>query len=129
MISVHLDAFSHDQRRLQAEEIIDWANRQAEPEIFVCGDFNFDYDFLARQGAEHSDVSLYRYLTRSFEDLGRGAGGSTTVLARRVDYILARTSGVVRRDVRILSGQRVHLMDHEPVLGRFEIRRPGSRDR
>jgi endonuclease/exonuclease/phosphatase family metal-dependent hydrolase len=123
VISIHLDAFSHDERRIQAEEIVDWANRQPEPEIFLCGDFNFDYDFLAGQGAEHSDVSLYRYLTRSFEDLGRGAGG-TTILARRLDYIFARTSGVQRREVQILGGKRVNFMDHEPVLGRFEIRRP-----
>ncbi|HEY3357770.1 MAG TPA: endonuclease/exonuclease/phosphatase family protein [Polyangia bacterium] len=124
VISIHLDAFSHDERRIQAEEIVDWANRQPEPEIFLCGDFNFDYDFLAGHGAEqHSDISLYRFLTRSFEDLGRGAGG-TTILARRLDYIFARTSGVQSREVHILGGKRVNLMDHEPVLGRFEIRRP-----
>jgi endonuclease/exonuclease/phosphatase family metal-dependent hydrolase len=121
--SVQLDAFSHDQRRTQAEEIVDWANRQPEPELFLCGDFNFDYDFLEGQGAEHSDLTLYRFLTRSFEDLGRGAGG-TTILARRTDYIFARTSGVYRRDMQILTGRRINLMDHEPVLGRFEIRRP-----
>lgn len=125
IVSVHLDAFDRDLRRVQAEEIVDWANRQPEPELFLCGDFNFDYDFLQGQAADHPDLQLYRLLARSFEDLGRAAG-LTTILARRVDYIFARTSGVEVREVRVIPGKRRALMDHEPVVGSFEIRRPAG---
>jgi endonuclease/exonuclease/phosphatase family metal-dependent hydrolase len=121
--SIHLDAFDRDLRRVQAEEIVDWANRQPEPEVFLCGDFNFDYDFLQGQATEHPDLHLYRFMSRTFEDLGRSAG-LTTILSRRVDYIFARTSGVQAREVRVIPGKRRTLMDHEPVVGSFEIRRP-----
>jgi endonuclease/exonuclease/phosphatase family metal-dependent hydrolase len=123
VVSIHLDAFDRDLRRVQAEEIVDWANRQPEPELFLCGDFNFDYDFLKVQASDHPDLQLYRLLSSSFEDLGRKAG-LTTILARRVDYIFARTSGVEVREVRVIPGKRRALMDHEPVVGSFEIRRP-----
>jgi len=125
VVSIHLDAFDRDLRRVQAEEIVDWANRQPEPEVFLCGDFNFDYAFLQGQGAEHPDLHLYRFMSRTFEDLGRAAG-LTTILARRVDYIFARTSGVQTREVRVVPGRRRTLMDHEPVFGSFEIRRPAA---
>ena len=123
VVSLHLDAFDRDLRRVQAEEIVDWTNRQPEPELFLCGDFNFDYDFLKVQATDHPDLQLYRLLSYSFEDLGRSAG-LTTILARRVDYIFARTSGVEVREVRVIPGKRRTLMDHEPVVGSFEIRRP-----
>jgi endonuclease/exonuclease/phosphatase family metal-dependent hydrolase len=123
VVSIHLDAFNRDQRHVQAEEITDWANRQPEPEVFLCGDFNFDSDFLQGQAAEHPDLQLYRFMSRTFEDLGRSAG-LTTILARRVDYIFARTSGVQAREVRVIPGKRRTLMDHDPVVGSFEIRRP-----
>ncbi|MBI5480678.1 MAG: endonuclease/exonuclease/phosphatase family protein [Deltaproteobacteria bacterium] len=128
VVSIHLDAFDRDRRRVQAEEIVDWANRQPEPEVFLCGDFNFDYDFLQGQAAEHPDLNLYRFMSRTFEDLGRAAG-LTTILARRVDYIFARTSGVQAREVRVIPGKRRSLMDHEPVVGSFEIRRPTASPR
>jgi endonuclease/exonuclease/phosphatase family metal-dependent hydrolase len=125
-VSVHLDAFNRDLRRVQAEEITDWAARQPETEVFLCGDFNFDSDFLQGQHADHPDLQLYRFMSRTFEDLGR-AGGGTTILARRIDYIFARTSGVREREVRVLAGKRRNLMDHDPVLGRFEIQLPTGR--
>jgi endonuclease/exonuclease/phosphatase family metal-dependent hydrolase len=128
VVSIHLDAFDRDLRRVQAEEIVDWTNRQPEPELFLCGDFNFDYDFLKGQATDHPDLQLYHLLSGSFEDLGRSAG-LTTILARRVDYIFARTSGVEVREVRVIPGKRRALMDHEPVLGSFEIRRPTTATR
>jgi endonuclease/exonuclease/phosphatase family metal-dependent hydrolase len=123
VVSIHLDAFNRDLRRVQAEEIVDWANRQPEPEVFLCGDFNFDIDFLEGQEAEHPDLHLYQFMSRTFEDLGRAAG-LTTILARRIDYIFARTSGVQAREAHVIPGKRRNLMDHEPVVGSFEIRRP-----
>lgn len=113
-VSVHLDAFDSQLRRIQAEEIVDWSRRAEDRDIILAGDFNFDADFLQAAEPDHPDVGIYRLLTASFQDAASG-GPSTTIVDRRLDYLFTR-GRLRRRQVRVLDGRTAHFMDHEPVV-------------
>jgi endonuclease/exonuclease/phosphatase family metal-dependent hydrolase len=119
-VTVHLDAFDPLARRVQAEELVDFAARVEDRDLIVAGDFNFDADFLVATEPDHPDVGVYRLLTAHFEDLGRG-GRATTIVDRRLDYLFVR-GRLRRRSIRVLEGKTSRWMDHAPVVAELEIR-------
>ncbi|MCA9663996.1 MAG: endonuclease/exonuclease/phosphatase family protein [Myxococcales bacterium] len=112
LVSLHLDAFDAERRTRQAEEILSSARRLQNAQLVVAGDFNFDPAGLS---PDSSDQRLYTFLTRSMVDAGRSSG-ATTLVARRLDYVFYSRQHVARADARVLRGQRINLMDHDPLI-------------
>jgi endonuclease/exonuclease/phosphatase family metal-dependent hydrolase len=115
VVSVHLDAFDAERRRVQAEELLDWAGRLPDGEVLLAGDFNFELDLFDRGRRAVPERWLYDLLSRTYIDVGRQAG-VTTALSRRIDYIFLRGTRLRVTSARALAGQRQRLMDHHPLL-------------
>ena len=111
-VSLHLDAFDSGRRSLQAEEVLAGVRRLNMDSAFLCGDFNLDPSIHAR-GSE--DQSLYRLLTKEYQDAAKFAG-PTTMVSRRLDYVFFRSPHPLQVASRVLRDKRVGLMDHDPLL-------------
>ncbi len=110
--SVHLDAFDTRRRLLQAQEVVAGLHRLGSEHLVLAGDLNFD-PAVAAQGS--IDQDLYRFLASEFVDAARDAG-ATTLISRRLDYVLYHSTEVLRASSRVLRDKRIRVMDHDPLV-------------
>jgi endonuclease/exonuclease/phosphatase family metal-dependent hydrolase len=118
LASVHLDAFDPRRRLTQAEEILSDIDRLEAKDVFLLGDLNLDPSVAARGSV---DQHIYQLLTLRLADAARNLG-STTLVSRRLDYVLFRSDRVRRHHAKILRGRRLGLMDHDPLLVEFYMK-------
>lgn len=111
-VSLHLDAFDARRRLSQAEEIILSARRKGNDALYLLGDFNLDPRTMT---TESVDRRLYAILRKDFYDSGENAG-ATTIFSRRLDYIFYQDEHVKNANARVIRGQRIHSMDHDPYI-------------
>ena len=47
--------------------------------------------------------------------------GPTTLVSRRLDYVFYRSARVRRVTSRVLTRQRINIMDHDPLVVEFSL--------
>lgn len=112
VVSLHLDAFDPRRRLAQAEEMLSRLQRERPERVVVLGDFNLDPSVPAR---DPLDQQTYRLFATSSDDAGKEVG-VTTIFSRRLDYAFVRRPHPFRLEARVVRGQRINTMDHDPLV-------------